>query len=724
MIHRPNAIVFLFACLASLPFDAVHAEPTAESSRRGTLKAGAYAIDITPLEYPVIVNGMFNERIADRAVDPLHARCLVLDNGETKIAFVIVDSCIVPRDLIDRAKEMATKKTGIPSEHMLVSATHTHSAPSVIGALGSDVDPKYVEFLPGQIARGIEQAAKQLTPAKAGWGTIDAPGYTYCRRWILRPDKVRNDPFGVPNVRANMHPGYQNPEFLGPSGPVDMGLSMLAIQTVDGKPLAVLANYSMHYFGSQILSADYFGRFADGLMKRITPEPSNPPFVAMMSQGTSGDLMWMDYGMPQSGISLDAYSDAVAERAFQLYQTLNYQSDIPLGMMESKVTLRTRQPSVERLAWSEKVVHELNGKKPMTQPEIYAREQLILSKTPTRELKLQTIRVGDLGIVAIPNEVFSITGLKLKAQSPFATTFTIELANGGEGYIPPPEQHRLGGYTTWAARSAGLEEKAEPTIVEIQLRQLEQLAGKPRRNINANDFPLGSYPGTILAAKPAGYWRLNEFDISPVSDLTGNHGDGTYDGQVALYLDGPGNYRGPSPAESNRAPQFAGGRLELPVTCDRERYSIEFFFRNHLPSDARPITGYLCSLAKNGDSTLSGDHLGIGGTHDEIPKGRLFLFNGNDRHQILVGKTTLQPGQWHHLVMVRDGKRIAVYLDGKSEPEVEGYMEVTTPPTDSRLFLAGRCDNFANLEGRIDEVAVFDRPLSAAEIKRHYDAAR
>ena len=65
--------------------------------------------------------------------------------------------------------------------------------------------------------------------------------------------------------------------------------------------------------------------------------------------------------------------------------------------------------------------------------------------------------MGGLGITAIPDEVFAITGLKLKMRSPFDMTMNITLANGSEGYIPPPEQHRLGGYTTWPARTAGLE---------------------------------------------------------------------------------------------------------------------------------------------------------------------------------------------------------------------------------------------------------------------------
>src|SRR5262245_7020674 len=95
------------------------------------LRAGVAAIDITPEKFPVIVNGMFTERIANSAIDRLHARALVLDDGKTKIAIVVVDSLMMPREFLDKAKELASPASGIPVENMCISATHTHSAPSV-----------------------------------------------------------------------------------------------------------------------------------------------------------------------------------------------------------------------------------------------------------------------------------------------------------------------------------------------------------------------------------------------------------------------------------------------------------------------------------------------------------------------------------------------------------------------------------------------------------------
>jgi len=175
---------------------------------RPALRAGASAIDVSPRSFPVLVNGGFLQNSATKVNDPLFARCLLLDDGTTRLAIVIVDSCMMPRELLDRAKEMAHEKTGIATDRMLIAATHTHSAPSAMETPGCPADPAYVALLPGRIAEAITRAAANLAPARLGWGTIDDDQHTFCRRWIRRPDRMLDGPFGNRTVRANMQPGH------------------------------------------------------------------------------------------------------------------------------------------------------------------------------------------------------------------------------------------------------------------------------------------------------------------------------------------------------------------------------------------------------------------------------------------------------------------------------------------------------------------------------------
>ena len=474
--------------------------PSCAAASKG-LCAGASTVDISPRRLPVIVNGMWTEYLAQTVNDPLHARCLVLDDGTTTVALVVVDSLMMPRELLDEAKEAARKATGIPTEHILISATHTHGAPSVVGVLGTGVDDQYARQLPGWIVESIVQAFNGRVPAKAGWAVADDREHTHCRQWIYRPDRIATDPFGGQTVRANMIPGYQDPDRVGPTGPADPGLSLLAVQSLDGRPIAVVANYSMHYFEWKPVSADYFGLFCKKLAERIGSQNQVPPPVVMLSQGTAGDQQWFDFSQPAKSPTIDAYAEGVAKVAHNAYKTIQYRDDITLAMAEQKLRLGRRVPDEKRLAWARQLVAEMNGRKPQTWPEIYAHEQIYLHEQPERELKLQAVRVGELGIVAIPCEVFALTGLKIKAQSPLRPTFNIGLANGAEGYIPPPEQHKLGGYTTWPARTAGLETEAEPKILETVLHLLEEVSGLPRRSMAA---PSGPYVDRCVSVKTVG----------------------------------------------------------------------------------------------------------------------------------------------------------------------------------------------------------------------------
>jgi hypothetical protein len=149
-------------------------------------------------------------------------------------------------------------------------------------------------------------------------------------------------------------------------------------------------------------------------------------------------------------------------------------------MEEGLLRLKVRTPSPAEVNEAKEFVKTFEGRKPKTLEEVYARETLLLNAMPpTRELKLQAIRLGELGICSIPNEVFSITGITLKQKSPLQPTFVIELAIGCEGYIPPPEQHALGGYETWRARTSCLEEEAAPRISEKLLELLHMVADRP-----------------------------------------------------------------------------------------------------------------------------------------------------------------------------------------------------------------------------------------------------
>ena len=430
------------------------------------LRAGAFAIDITPQEFPVIVNGGMRERKTSDVVDPLHARCLVLDDGTAKIAIAVVDNTVIPNELMDEAKRLTAKATGIPAKRIMISVTHSHSTPSVYGALGSGENEGYKKYLPGRICQGIQTAQENLAPARIGWAVGTDPTNVFCRRFIMKPGTAGTNPFGGSrNDQAQMNPGYQNPNAVRRTGPADPAVSILSVQTPDGRPIALLGNYSTHYAGAPPLSDDYFGVFARRIAELIGAQEVSPPFVGIMSNGTSGDANCCDFVNPARKYDRFTVGEDTAQAAFKAYKTIRYYDWVPLVMEESVLVLDVRMPGDEELVLAKEAVAKLGDKLPATIPEVYAREAVILSELPsTRPVKLQAIRIGELGIATFPNEVYGVTGLEIKEKSPLKPTFNISLANGYAGYLPPPDQFPLGGYTTWRARSSCLEVNAEPKI--------------------------------------------------------------------------------------------------------------------------------------------------------------------------------------------------------------------------------------------------------------------
>jgi putative membrane-bound dehydrogenase-like protein len=224
---------------------------------------------------------------------------------------------------------------------------------------------------------------------------------------------------------------------------------------------------------------------------------------------------------------------------------------------------------------------------------------------------------------------------------------------------------------------------------------------------------LNRYGDAVLASKPVSFWRLHD---GAKATASGRVARDQVSGHSGRYEKGANPYR-----PGKKTANFSGGRMNAKVPSLGNTYSVEFWFRNELSHHARPVTGYMFSRGDDGSKLAAGDHLGIGGTFDAT--GRLIVFNGNERNQLLAGVTELVPHSWNHVVLVREQSRVAVYLNGDSTPEMQGNLPATYPKNCRQLFIGGRNDNFAGFLGAIDEVAFYDRALRPKEVTAHFAAS-
>jgi len=470
--------------LLSISIAGTWASPLTAATGPRQFRAGAATSNITP-RLGVSLNGGMQDRLATHVHDELHARCLALDDGANRLVFVVNDSCMIPREVFDEAKRLVHQETGLPVEHMMMSATHAHSAGTAASVFQSEADGEYQKFLARRMADGVRRALNNLAPAKIGWAVGHEPSHVFNRRWKMKPGTPLPNPFGGQDL-VKMNPGVGNPNLLEPAGPVDPEVPVLAVVSTNGQPIAVLANYSLHYVGGvpgSEISADYYGAFCDRLRQLLKAGRQEPPFVGIMSNGTSGDINNINFRgdqekQPPYG-QIKIVAEALAQETVKVFQKIQFKDWVSLAGVQKEITLAVRRPTVAEVSRAKEIMARARNLPRMdTLEEIYARETVQLNEYPPQvNVILQAFRVGDLAVCSSPCETFVETGLDIKRLSPFQPTFTIELANGYNGYLPTPAQHQLGGYETWRAKSSYLEVDAA-TKITATLRELLALLPK------------------------------------------------------------------------------------------------------------------------------------------------------------------------------------------------------------------------------------------------------
>ncbi|MDA7922129.1 hypothetical protein N9B73_10260 [Verrucomicrobiales bacterium] len=450
------------------------------------LHVGTAAVDISPTVFPM----QLRSGKSDHVHDPLHVRAIAFQNGEGRSVIALMDAIGVGREMIDEAKAAVAEKTGWKVEEMLVSGTHTHTAPK-----GGDTSPGRIAYEQGRkdgLADALTKAIQSLEPAKVGYASDEEPTEVYNRRWHLKPGTMDPNPLGgLDQVRTNAPRG----NLVRPAGPTDPEVSVVDVRNRKGKALGIIANYSLHYVGGVpkvyendreigMASADYYGEFSRVMPFRVGGSKPPENFVAMMTNGTSGDINNIDFyskRAPRAPFEqIRVVANKTADAAWRATRKIEKYEENPLiAMRQRDVKLNYRIPGEEDL----KKALELMKLSAKERNEINKRTSSVATRTiehsdpdfiKTESVIIQAIRIGDQAIVSLPFEVLVEIGLELKAKSPFPDTFTISLANGGYGYLPPPNQHKLGGYETWLGTSK-FEEESSNILIKQLLEMLAEL---------------------------------------------------------------------------------------------------------------------------------------------------------------------------------------------------------------------------------------------------------
>ncbi len=417
------------------------------------LQAGAAVTDITPpIGYRMC--GYFNERLSTGVLNPLHAKALVLRQGDTRAALVFCDLIGISADVSKRARGQAEQQTGIPADNILLAGTHSHTGPLYFDALRDYLhekavakqgkDPCEQRDYPSELVAGIVKAIKEadakVQPAQAQAGVAQQQGLSFNRRFHMKDGTVR------------FNPGLLNPDIIRPAGPIDPGVGMIFFRAGNGaRVFASLVNFALHLdtTGGTLYAADYPYFIEQNLREKFGKD-----FTLLFGTGTCGDINHFDVttknirkpetiGATLAGTVAAAQSQAIAKPSLAVKRAV---VEVPMQKFTAAEIAQAKK-DMDKIGTAEMSF--------LDQVRTYKIVDIQSRRGSTIPLEVQAFRLSDeVAVVGLPGEVFVEHGLAIKKASPFPVTLVIELSQDDVAYVPTRKAFGEGSYETVNSRIA------------------------------------------------------------------------------------------------------------------------------------------------------------------------------------------------------------------------------------------------------------------------------
>ncbi|RJS84277.1 hypothetical protein CW706_04345 [Candidatus Bathyarchaeota archaeon] len=456
---------------------------------RGEMKVGFSTVDITP-PLGSEVPGYFTKRFFYDIHDPLHVKAAVFESEETRVALVSVDALSIKASIVKFGRELAEEMTGIPADHIMVAATHTHSGgptvewasnqkeiiryssnPELIRKIlknAPEADPEYLRFLSYKIASAVMLADKHKTNAKCAVGIGKEFTVSFNRRFRMK------------NGRQMTHPGKGNPNIVEPAGPIDPDVGVLSVWDSYGSFLGCIVNFTCH--GTTMNGVEYSADWPYYLDKTIRSIMGWNSTVIFLN-GACGDVTQVDNQSMREMEFGEKWSMRVGQKvgaeALKVIADAEPADLKPIKATRRFIRIEKRKVPPERLRQAYEIVSsEMLHNDPRW---LFARDIILLNEwikiEPAVRCEIQAVQIGPAVFISNPAELFCQLGLEIKSASKFPFTFIVELANGCIGYVPTEESMGPsgGGYEVRMGMHSFLIPSAGRIIVEESIKLINSL---------------------------------------------------------------------------------------------------------------------------------------------------------------------------------------------------------------------------------------------------------
>ncbi len=436
----------------------------------GELRVGRAAVRITPPP-GMPMAGYYYNRGAEGVHDDLYAKAIVLDQDGARAALVACDLANLPADIVTEARRNITERAGMAGERAMISATHCHTGPLLIGP-GSRtsnmegemlaIARRYAAELPVKIAESVRQAAADLRAARLRTGIGHENSVSFNRRYFMSDGTV------------GWNPGKLNPKIVRPAGVIDPALPVVYFESADGRPLATYVNFALHLdtVGGQQFSADYPYTISTLLAKIKGPE-----MLTLFTNGAAGNVNHIDVRTkaPQKGHEEAARIGTVlAGEVLKTYARMEPVEPGALDVRREVVKLPLAPFDAGELEKARAIAAKYGKPGAPFMDMVWAFKVLEVAGREGRPIdaEVMVVKLGNrVAWVGMPGEIFAELGLALKQASPVPFTVVTELAGGTIGYVPDRAAYPQGAYEVVSARCAA---GGGEMLVDAALRLLGQ----------------------------------------------------------------------------------------------------------------------------------------------------------------------------------------------------------------------------------------------------------
>lgn len=387
-----------------------------------------------PAGLPMWGYGARHDLPSEGTKDPLHAKIVVIEAGDDRMAIVGLDLGRSPTFRSMAIIREGARKSGV--NHVLLVGSHTHHGPVLelidepgLGQGKFDNAIAYVADLERNLIEGIHEASNKLVPAKIGWASENVP---YNRnRQSKKPDK-----------------------------PTDPELAVIRFDDLDDKPIAILVNFAAHPVWADIMDRRWTTDWPGYMQSTVETDTGTP---TMFLQGAAGDMSPNGQGVK----GFEALGEMIGKKVVEINEGL--------------VTKVPESPSIQEIEEGFEFESRVALHNPVIQgllkqaffPEMMA----MLVEIPDNIVRprMSTVLLnGNLALVGASGEFFCAHANRLKAESKAEETFFLGYCNGHQMYFPTREAIEEGGYgadeaVSWVSPGAG------ESMIDKALENIEAL---------------------------------------------------------------------------------------------------------------------------------------------------------------------------------------------------------------------------------------------------------